>query len=170
MEEKELPVITENEIEEQKKKSENVNKLLTPPEGYVLDGLRSFCPIHGEITYSNRTLEYTLFRKNEKGTVFPVTYRDVVCEACLADMWKKYCKETMPKDEKGEQMGVSVSPVFITKLEAKEKEVKMLGELLAELEKKNAPKEKLDKTKEMLEKSQAELAELEKAEEKEKAE
>ena len=47
----EFSVITDAEMDAQKKKSEEVDKLLTPPEGQVLDGLRSFCPIHGEITY-----------------------------------------------------------------------------------------------------------------------
>jgi len=160
----EFSVITDAEMDAQKKKSEEVDKLLTPPEGQVLDGLRSFCPIHGEITYANRTLEYTLFRKNEKGTVFPVTYRDVICEACLSDMWKEYCASHMPKGENGVQQGITVSPVFIPAIEAKEKEIKMGEELIEKLKKNNGSPEKIKKAENILAKLKEELAEMEKKE------
>lgn len=165
-----IETLSDAEIEANRAKAASIDKLITPPEGQVLEGMRAFCPIHGEITYSNRILEYTLFRKNEKGTVFPVTYRDCVCEACLADMWREHCAKVMPKDENDAPQGITVSPVFIPKIEAAEKEVKMVEQVIENLKAKNAPEDKIKEAEDLLEKAKTTLAELEKEEAEDKKE
>lgn len=112
----ELPIdtLTKEEIETNKKKLEDAKKILTPPEGQVLAGLRAFCPVHGDITRASKIIKHTIFMKNEEtGKVEPVTSSDVVCLACLSDLWRNKVVANYPKNADGTPGEIRVSPVFI---------------------------------------------------------
>ena len=70
----------------------------------------------------------------------------------------------MPKNENGIQQGITVSPVFIPAIEAKEKEIKMGEEFIEKLKKNNGSPEKIKKAETILAKLKEELAEMEKKE------
>lgn len=110
--------VSEEELEENKKKMEEAKNILTPPEGHVLAGLRSFCPIHGDITRASKIIKHTIYMKNEKtGKVEPVSFSDVVCLACLSELWRKEIVSKYPKDKDGNPQEIRISPVFLEKSE-----------------------------------------------------
>lgn len=110
--------ITEEDLEKNKKSLEDAKAILTPPEGQVLAGLRSFCPVHGDITRASKILKHTIYMKNEKtGEVEPVSYTDVVCLACLSKLWREGVVAKYPKDPDGTPGEIKIAPVFISKEE-----------------------------------------------------
>lgn len=116
-----LLTITEEDLEKNKKSLENAKSILTPPEGQVLAGLRSFCPIHGDITRASKIIKHTIYMKNEKtGEVEPVSYTDVVCLACLSELWRKKVVANYPKEPDGTPGEIKIAPVFISKEEYEE--------------------------------------------------
>lgn len=119
-EELQVPVldISEEELEANQKNMEDAKKILTPPEGQVLAGLRSFCPIHGDITRASKILKHTIYMKNAKtGKIEPVSYSDVICLACVSELWRKNVVANYPKDKDGNPGEIKVSPVFIPREE-----------------------------------------------------
>lgn len=115
-----IPVlnISEEEIEKNKQNMENAKKILTPPDGQVLAGLRSFCPVHGDITRASKILKHTLYMRNEKtGKVEAQSFSDVICLACLSELWRNKVVANYPKDENGNPGEIKVAPVFISKEE-----------------------------------------------------
>lgn len=118
--EMQIPVlsVSEAELEENKKRMEEAKNILTPPEGQVLAGLRSFCPIHGDITRASKIIKHTIYMKNDKtGKVEPVSYSDVLCLACLSELWRNKVVANYPKDSDGKPGEIRISPVFISKEE-----------------------------------------------------
>lgn len=116
-----LLTITEEDLERNKKSLEDAKSILTPPEGQVLAGLRSFCPIHGDITRASKIIKHTIYMKNEKtGEVEPVSYTDVVCLACLSKLWREKVVANYPKDPDGTPGEIKIAPVFISKEEYEE--------------------------------------------------
>lgn len=110
--------ISEDDLERNKKSLEDAKAILTPPEGQVLAGLRSFCPIHGDITRASKILKHTVYMKNEKtGEVEPVSYTDVICLACLSKLWRENVVANYPKDSDGNPGDIKIAPVFISKEE-----------------------------------------------------
>lgn len=119
-EEVQIPLlsISEDDLERNKKSLEDAKAILTPPEGQVLAGLRSFCPIHGDITRASKILKHTVYMKNEKtGEVEPVSYTDVICLACLSKLWRENVVANYPKDADGNPGDIKIAPVFISKEE-----------------------------------------------------
>ena len=97
-----MQTISKERIEENEKIMEETKKILTPPKGQVLAGLRSFCPIHGDITRASRILKYTTYMKSEvDGKVHPFSSSDAICLACVSDLWRKLVVSNYPKDENG---------------------------------------------------------------------
>lgn len=116
----EIPVmsITEEDLEKNRLAMQSAKDILTPPEGQVLAGLRSFCPIHGDITRASKIIKHTIYMQNEATKkVVPVSYSDVICLACLSELWRSKVVANFPKDEKGNPGEVKVAPVFISKEE-----------------------------------------------------
>lgn len=110
--------VTQEDLEKNKKSLENAKSILTPPEGKVLAGLRSFCPIHGDITRASKISKYTILAKVE-GTdkVEPITYTDVICLACVSDLWRKGVVAKYPANPDGTPGDIKMAPVFIDKEE-----------------------------------------------------
>ena len=104
--------VTKEYLDEYATQMEEARKVLTPPEGKILLGMRSVCPIHGDITQASKFLTHTQFVKNPEGKIVSVTNSDVICVKCLSDLWRKYIKENFPKDENGNTRVISVSPIF----------------------------------------------------------
>lgn len=116
----EVPVlsISEEQLEQNKQALENARNILTPPEGQVLAGMRAFCPVHGDITRASKIVKHTIYMKNEKtGEIEPVSYSDVMCLACLSELWRKKVVANFPKNPDGTPGDVKVAPVFISKEE-----------------------------------------------------
>lgn len=110
--------ITSEDLEKNKKALETAKNILTPPEGKVLAGLRSFCPIHGDITRASKILKHTIYMKNEQtGNVEPVSFSDVICLACISELWRKNVVAKYPADKDGQPGDIKVAPVFIDKEE-----------------------------------------------------
>lgn len=121
--ENQIPLLTisEDDLERNKKSLEEAKSILTPPEGKVLAGLRSFCPIHGDITRASKILKHTVYMKNEKtGEVEPVSYTDVICLACLSKLWREHVVAKYPKEKDGTPGDIKIAPVFISKEEYEE--------------------------------------------------
>ena len=116
-----LPVLTQEEIDANKKVAEENEKILTPPEGKVFIGMRAFCPKHGDITQASKVIKHKKYVKGPDGKVIPFFTSDVLCLACLSDMWRKYVNEEL-------KTPIQCSPVFIDEAEAE----KMKQEILAE--------------------------------------
>ena len=113
-----MQTISKQRIEENEKIMEETKKILTPPKGQVLAGLRSFCPIHGDITRASRILKYTTYMKSEvDGKVHPFSSSDAICLACVSDLWRKLVVSNYPKDENGNPQVVKIAPVFISQEE-----------------------------------------------------
>lgn len=113
-----MQTISKERIEENEKIMEETKRILTPPEGQVLAGLRSFCPIHGDITRASRIVKYTTYMKSEvDGKVHPFSSSDAICLACVSDWWRKNIVANYPKDEKGNDQVVKIAPVFISQEE-----------------------------------------------------
>lgn len=115
-----IPVlnISKEMLEENKKQMEEAKSILTPPEGQVLAGLRSFCPVHGDITRASRIIKYTTYMKSEEdGKVHPISSSDCICLACVSDWWKKTIVANYPKEPNGTPGQVKIAPVFISKEE-----------------------------------------------------
>lgn len=118
-----IPVlsISKEELEENQRLMEEAKNVLTPPEGQVLVGLRSFCPIHGDITRASRIIKYTIYRKSEEdGKVHPISSSDCICLACISDLWRSKVVANFPKDAKGNPGLVQVAPVFVSEEKYKE--------------------------------------------------
>ena len=116
----EIPVlsISKEELEKNKKSLESAKSILTPPEGQVLAGMRAYCPVHGDITRASKIIKHTIYKKNEEtGNIEPVSYSDVVCLACLSELWRSKVVANYPKDENGEPGDIKIAPVFISKEE-----------------------------------------------------
>lgn len=116
----EVPIlsISTEDLEKNKQALETAKNILTPPEGQVLAGLRSFCPIHGDITKASKIIKHTIYMKNEEtGNVEPVSYSDVICLACVSNFWRKQIVANYPKDADGSPGDIKVAPVFISKAE-----------------------------------------------------
>ena len=122
-----LPVLTQEEIEANKKVAEENEKILTPPEGKVFIGMRAFCPKHGDITQASKVIKHKKYVKGPDGKVIPFFTSDVICLACVSDMWRKYVNEEL-------KTPIQCSPVFIDEAEAE----KMKQELLKQQEAANA--------------------------------
>lgn len=116
-----LPVLTQEEIDANKKVAEENEKILTPPEGKVFIGMRAFCPRHGDITQASKVIKHKKYVKGPDGKIIPFFTSDVLCLACLSDMWRKYVNEDLGSP-------IQCSPVFIDEAEAE----KMKQEILAE--------------------------------------
>ena len=104
--------VSKEYLDEYSAQMEEARKILTPPEGKVLIGMRSVCPIHGDITQASKFLTHTQFVKNPEGKIVSVTNSDVICVKCLSELWRKYIQENYPKDENGKTRVISVSPIF----------------------------------------------------------
>jgi len=110
--------ITDAQIEEGSKLEEETRKILTPPAGHRLVGLRSFCPKHGDITRASKVIPYKLYQKNEDtGKVVQTSSTEVVCLACLAEFWREHIVTTLPKFPDGTPGTIKVAPVFVTEAE-----------------------------------------------------
>lgn len=139
-----IPVlsVSEEELENNKKRMEEAKNILTPPEGQVLAGLRSFCPIHGDITRASKIIKHTIYMKNDKtGKVEPVSYSDVICLACVSELWRKKVVANYPKDKDGNPGEIRISPVFISREEYE----KIVAEQKSE-EEKNQTQESKEET------------------------
>lgn len=122
-----LPVLTQEEIEANKKVAEENEKILTPPEGKVFIGMRAFCPKHGDITQASKVIKHKKYVKGPDGKVIPFFTSDVICLACISDMWRDYVNKELKSP-------IQCSPVFIDEAEAE----KMKQELLKQQEAANA--------------------------------
>lgn len=122
-----LPVLTQEEIETNKKVAEENEKILTPPEGKVFIGMRAFCPKHGDITQASKVIKHKKYVKGPDGKVIPFFTSDVICLACISDMWRDYVNKELKSP-------IQCSPVFIDEAEAE----KMKQELLKQQEAANA--------------------------------
>ena len=131
-----LPVleISAEELAANKERAKEAESILTPKDDQVLVGLRSYCPVHGDITRASKVIKYTLYMKNEKGEIAPYQYSDVICLACLVDKWKKDVVANYPKNPDGTPGEIRMAPVFVTKLEYATHEVERLEANLKELE------------------------------------
>ncbi len=122
-----LPVLTQEEIEANKKVAEENEKILTPPKGKVFIGMRAFCPKHGDITQASKVIKHKKYVKGPDGKVIPFFTSDVICLACISDMWRDYVNKELKSP-------IQCSPVFIDEAEAE----KMKQELLKQQEAANA--------------------------------
>lgn len=139
---KEVPVevLTKEAQEMNKKIAEEAKAALTPPEGQVFVGMRAFCPVHGDITQASKIIKHTRFMKSEEtGKIEPVSFSDVICLACVSDMWRGFMANKMPKDKDGNPAQIQLSPIFMKKEEV---------EKMQEAAKEAAEKAKADATKE----------------------
>lgn len=100
-----LPTLTKEDLDNNKEKLEEANKALTPPEGKVMKGMRAFCSIHGDITRASHVLKFVRYFQDEEGKMIAVPYSDIICKACLSDMWRKGV-------EKGDFGKVVAAPIF----------------------------------------------------------
>lgn len=131
-----LPVleISDAELEKNKQRQTEAESILTPPEGQVLVGLRSFCPIHGDITRASKIIKYTLYMKNAKGEVAPYAFSEAICLACVADKWRNEIVTTYPKTQDGKPGTIQVAPVFVTKQEYLQHEIENMNQVKAQLQ------------------------------------
>lgn len=115
-----LPMLdtSNEELEAGVEKMKTFQDVLTPPEGQVLVGLRSFCPIHGDITRASKVIKYTTYKKNkDTGEVVAAADSDILCLACLSEIWRSKVVDNYPKGEDGRPGEIQISPVFLDKEE-----------------------------------------------------
>lgn len=115
-----IPVlsISKEELDENQRLMNEAKDVLTPPKGQVLVGLRSFCPIHGDITRASRIIKHTIYMKSEvDGKVHPISSSDCICLACVSDLWRSKVVANYPKDENGNPRTVQIAPVFVSEEE-----------------------------------------------------
>lgn len=115
-----IPVlsISKEELDENQRLMNEAKDVLTPPKGQVLVGLRSFCPIHGDITRASRIIKHTIYMKSEvDGKVHPISSSDCICLACVSDLWRSKVVANYPKDENGNPKTVQIAPVFVSEEE-----------------------------------------------------
>lgn len=128
--------ISPEELKENSDRMQTAKDVLTPPEGQVLAGLRSFCPIHGDITRASKLLKHTIYKKNtESGEIEPVSYTDVLCLACLSELWRTQVVAKFPKNAEGKPEEIKVAPVFIAEKDYKEILVSQTKEQVDQLKK-----------------------------------
>lgn len=128
-----LPVLTQEEIDANKKVAEENEKILTPPEGKVFIGMRAFCPKHGDITQASKVIKHKKYVKGPDGKIMPFFTSDVLCLACLSDLWRDYVNKELKSP-------IQCSPVFIDEAEAEKMKQEILAEEAAAREKAEAAK------------------------------
>mgnify|MGYP006873009758 CR=1 FL=1 len=127
--------VTSAELDAGVEKMKRFQDVLTPPEGQVLVGLRSFCPIHGDITRASKVIKYTVYKKNtDTNEVVAASDSDILCLACLSELWRTKVVANYPKTEINPEGEIRVSPVFLEEEKYQELLKKAEEERKAQLE------------------------------------
>lgn len=126
-----VPTVSNEDLEFNKKRLEEAEQALTPPEGQKCIGTRAFCSIHGDITQAAQLHKYIRYFKTEDGKMVAIPFSDIICKACISEWYRK-------KVDSGEFGKTVAAPIFV---ELTEEDKAKIAEAEAAKAKEKAPAE-----------------------------